>query len=67
MELSGGGRMGGAGRLAVMIRASGDRRLWKKTTGDPLDPWIAVRLERPCEQAAWAETFGGNLVGGNSD
>ena len=53
---------GGGGRPVVMIRASGDRRLWKKTTGDPLDPWVAVRLERPCEQAAWVE-FGRRKVG----
>ena len=50
VELSGGGVMGERGRSVVMIRASGDRRLWKKTTGDPLDPWIAVRRDRPSER-----------------
>ena len=57
MELRGGGVMGERGRSVVMIRASGDRRLWKKTTGDPLDLWVAVRLERPFEQVASGWNF----------
>ena len=44
-----------------MIRASGDWRLWKKTTGDPLDLWVAVRRERPSVQVALAERWWWNL------